>query len=606
MFSSQTSIETKGEEVEEEEEKPTVEPTPIVELDDQTAAATEALKIRGKKMAQSLRPRTSPYKNNADDEDRSGSPDSIAATYTIRDNRTERQTRIKLESLERRLRANEKSRKEIELEVEKWRRLAERNSKRLPELEIELAEATQARDEWMAKSQELEVLITQLTQERDELQKRLDEMEDRVDGFSRKISVLMDVGEEPKDLEGVEKEISNNLEKIGQLEKENMELKDAVQMLSSKLTTNQDNVSTLMNQLESSKIQSSEIHGICRKELEIRQEHEHRINHDVTILNSTVNEQKHELEMLKSEIRCLRSYSQEMSNSNRNNIILLKAAETERRSFLETLVVLLNENIEATENDIKKTIRDLVRAKNSEQTKRLEAEKKAANAEAILLDQAKNQRSALFRARLSEEEYAKAEEKIAELEQELLASDLERKNLEHQISNLDNCVAKVSQLLDVPSTLGGVFDGIFERIEYLLQQEAIHKLVLNENRLISDGIIRSLQGVKKELSGSEKKGLKTLNIVEKLNKDFLTTVTIETLKAADLEKHTMKKKMSEQEQKIRQLEREKKEGERIRSIIAKWEKRQNPKDGVKAFRSTPSIDHVRTKSQTSMSATSQT
>lgn len=157
-----------------------------------------------------------------------------------------------------------------------------------------------------------------------------------------------------------------------------------------------------------------------------------------------------ELEMLKAEIRCLRSYSQEMSQSNKNNIILLKSAETERKSLLETLTVLLNSEEEATENNVKRTIRDLVRERDTEQTKRFEAEKAASNAEGVLLEQAKQQRNALFRARVSEEEYSKSMEKIEELEQELLASDLERKNLEHKIASLENCISKVkSSFLEI-------------------------------------------------------------------------------------------------------------------------------------------------------------
>ncbi|EGT51902.1 hypothetical protein CAEBREN_14766 [Caenorhabditis brenneri] len=410
------------------------------------------------------------------------------------------------------------------------------------------------------------------------------------------------------------------------LEKENEKLKEKLQKLSSSLSMNQNHVSTLMDHLEANKEQSREMHGICRKEIEIRQDHENRINHDVTLLNSTINEQKMELEMLKAEIRCLRSYSQEMSTSNKNNIILLKSAETERKSLLETLTVLLNSDSEPTENNVKRTIRDLVRERNTEQTKRFEAEKAASSAEGVLLEQAKQQRNALFRARVSEEECSKSAEKIEELEQELLASDLERKNLEHRIATLENCISKVSQLLNV--NVGGVFDAIFERIEELIAQESVYRVVVNDNRFISENLLRGLQSVRKDIQVGKSVGvsdgkkqvtsptvaataakiiqdrthtLKTIDKMDKLNKDLLATMTIETLRAADIEKTNLKKRMNEQDARIRQLEREKKEGERIRSIIAKWERRNVPKvEKSSPLRRAPSVEHMRTKSQNSM------
>ncbi|PIC46906.1 hypothetical protein B9Z55_006438 [Caenorhabditis nigoni] len=571
------------------------------------ALVTSTLNIRGNKITQSLRPRTSPLKRNIGDHDLSRedlrSPDSVAATYTIRENRTERQTKVKLESLERRLKANEKARKEIEAEAEKWKDRATKNSRRLPELELELAENVQAKEEWQVKSQEMEIQNKQLVEEMTILQQKLDEIENSQKMFQQKIVSAFDIDKE--DLPKIENDSS----------------------LSSSLTLNQNHVSTLMDHLETNKEQSREIHGICRKEIEIRQDHESRINHDVALLTSTINEQKMELEMLKAEIRCLRSYSQEMSTSNKNNIILLKSAETERKSFLETLSVLLNSDLEPTENNVKRTIRDLVRERNTEQTKRFEAEKAASSAEGVLLEQAKQQRNALFRARVSEEECSKSAEKIEELEQELLASDLERKNLEHKIATLENCISKVSQLLNV--NVGGVFDVIFDRIEELIAQESVYRVVVNDNRFISENLLRGLQSVRKDIqvgkSGGadgrkqptsptivataakiiqERHTLKTMDKMDKLNKDLLATMTLETLRAADIEKTNLKKKMNEQDARIRQLEREKKEGERIRSIIQKWERRNVPKSEKSLLRKAPSVEHLRTKSQTSITGLS--
>lgn len=45
---------------------------------------------------------------------------SESGTYVL-DEKTERQTKVKMDSLERRLRANEKARKEMEEELEKWK-----------------------------------------------------------------------------------------------------------------------------------------------------------------------------------------------------------------------------------------------------------------------------------------------------------------------------------------------------------------------------------------------------------------------------------------------------------------------------------------------------
>uniref|UniRef100_A0A1I7U8L1 Uncharacterized protein n=1 Tax=Caenorhabditis tropicalis TaxID=1561998 RepID=A0A1I7U8L1_9PELO len=602
------------------------------------ALVTSTLNIRGNKIITTLRPRTSPYKRTIGDNEVARedlrSPDSVAATYTIRENRTERQTKVKLESLERRLKANEKARKEIEGEAEKWKDRATRNSKRLPELELELAENIQAKEEWQVKSQELEIQNKQLMEEITRLQEKLDDVESSQKTFHQKMISVFNIDEEEimktednsniGNFDFLEKELTKYQSKCRNLEQENENLKEKLQKMSSSLSMNQNHVSTLMDHLEINKEQSREMHGICRKEIEIRQNHEMRINHDVTLLNSTINEQKMELEMLKAEIRCLRSYSQEMSTSNKNNIILLKSAETERKSFLETLTVLLNSDGEPTENNVKKTIRDLVRERNTEQTKRFEAEKAASSAEGVLLEQAKQQRNALFRARASEEECSKSAEKIEELEQELLASDLERKNLEHKIATFENCITKVSHLLNV--NVGGVFDAIFDRIEELVAQESVYQIVVNDNRFISENLLRGLQSVRKDIQVGKSGGgggevrkqatsptvaataakiiqdrshtLKTIDKMDKLNKDILATMTIETLRAADIEKTNLKKKMNEQDARIRQLEREKKEGERIRGIIAKWEKRNVPK--VEKMRRAPSVEHIRTKSQNSM------
>ncbi|CAP24157.2 Protein CBG02343 [Caenorhabditis briggsae] len=605
------------------------------------ALVTSTLNIRGNKITQSLRPRTSPLNRNIGGHDLSRedlrSPDSVAATYTIRENRTERQTKVKLESLERRLKANEKARKEIEAEAEKWKDRATKNSRRLPELELELAENVQAKEEWQVKSQESEIQNKQLVEELTKLQQKLDDVESSQKTFQQKIVSAFDIDQEDLskmenyssvgNFDFLEKEMLNYKKKCSKLEQENIKLKEKLQQLSSSLTLNQNHVSTLMDHLETNKEQSREIHGICRKEIEIRQDHESRINHDVALLTSTINEQKMELEMLKAEIRCLRSYSQEMSTSNKNNIILLKSAETERKSFLETLSVLLNSDVEPTENNVKRTIRDLVRERNTEQTKRFEAEKAASSAEGVLLEQAKQQRNALFRARVSEEECSKSAEKIEELEQELLASDLERKNLEHKIATLENCISKVSQLLNV--NVGGVFDVIFDRIEELIAQESVYRVVVNDNRFISENLLRGLQSVRKDIqvgkSGGvdgrkqptsptivataakiiqERHTLKTMDKMDKLNKDLLATMTLETLRAADIEKTNLKKKMNEQDARIRQLEREKKEGERIRSIIQKWERRNVPKSEKSLLRKAPSVEHLRTKSQTSITGLS--
>ncbi|CAI2337676.1 unnamed protein product [Caenorhabditis sp. 36 PRJEB53466] len=568
------------------------------------ALVTSTLNIRGNKITTAFRPRTSPYKRTLGDSEVTReelrSPDSVAATYTIRENRSERQTKVKLESLERRLKANEKARKEMEAEAEKWKDRAQKNSRRLPELELELAEIGQTNEEWKAKSQELEIQNRQLAEELEKMQKKLEDSEGSLKEFQRKmIPILkMDVEEVTEsgegarvDLGALEKEIMRYQAKCASLEQENSNLREKLEELSSSLSLNQNHVSTLMDHLETNKAQSREMHGICRKELEIRQDHENRINHDVALLNSTINEQRMELEMLKAENRCLKSFSQEMTTSNKNNIILLKSAETERRSLLETLTVLLNSEEEPTENNVKRIIR---------------------------------QRPST--ARLSEEEYSKAAEKIDELEQELLASDLERKNLEHRIDVFDKCIGKISHLLNV--NVGGVFDAIFDRIEELVAQESVYRVVVNENRLVSENILRGLQSVRKELivaKGDGKKGsgspanavvttaakiiqerthtLKTIDKMDKLNKDLLATMTIETLRAADIEKSNLKKKMSEQDAKIRQLERDKKEGERIRSIIAKWERRNVPKT-EKTMKKTPSMEHIRTKSQTSITGLS--
>lgn len=63
--------------------------------------------------------------------------------------------------------------------------------------------------------------------------------------------------------------------------------------------------------------------------------------------------------------------------------------------------------------------------------------------------------------------------------------------------------------------------------------------------------------------------------------------------------------MNEQDARIRQLEREKKEGERIRSIIAKWEKRNIPKtEKSSPMKKVPPIENFRAKSQTSITGLS--
>ncbi|CAL2033461.1 unnamed protein product [Caenorhabditis brenneri] len=163
------------------------------------ALVTSTLNIRGNKFITTLRPRTSPYKRNIDQElsrDDLRSPDSVAATYTIRENRSERQTKVELESLERRLKANEKARKEIEAEAEKWKDRATKNSKRLPELELELAENIQSKEEWQVKSQEMEVQNKMLMEEITSLQEKLEEAENSQKIFQQKIVSVFNIDEE--------------------------------------------------------------------------------------------------------------------------------------------------------------------------------------------------------------------------------------------------------------------------------------------------------------------------------------------------------------------------------------------------------------------------
>uniref|UniRef100_A0A8R1ERE5 Uncharacterized protein n=1 Tax=Caenorhabditis japonica TaxID=281687 RepID=A0A8R1ERE5_CAEJA len=142
----------------------------------------------------------------------------------------------------------------------------------------------------------------------------------------------------------------------------------------------------------------------------------------------------------------------------------------------------------------------------------------------------------------------------------------------------------VSSLLNVNT--GTIFDPIFDRIEELVAQESVYRVVVNENRLISENIIRGLQSVRKDIKGFGSEGKKS----GPANAAVATAAKI------------ISKRMNEQEAKIRQLEREKKEGERIRSIIAKWERRNVPKSEKAAHSPSkaPSMEHVRTKSQTSM------
>lgn len=185
---------------------------------------------------------------------------------------------MKLESLERRLKANEKARKEIEAEAEKWKERAVKNSKRLPDLELELAEITQAKEEWKAKSQEVEVENRQLVQELKEVQKKLEEAENSMKEFHRKMVPIFNLNsnqntedDDPEDglplvdLGELEQEIMKYQSKCLLLEQENSGLKEQLQQLSSTLSLNQNHVSTLMNHLETNKEHNREINGICRR-----------------------------------------------------------------------------------------------------------------------------------------------------------------------------------------------------------------------------------------------------------------------------------------------------------------------------------------------------
>uniref|UniRef100_A0A8R1ER11 Uncharacterized protein n=1 Tax=Caenorhabditis japonica TaxID=281687 RepID=A0A8R1ER11_CAEJA len=65
----------------------------------------------------------------------------------------------------------------------------------------------------------------------------------------------------------------------------------------------------------------------------------------------------------------------------------------------------------------------------------------------------------------------------------------------------------VSSLLNVNT--GTIFDPIFDRIEELVAQESVYRVVVNENRLISENIIRGLQSVRKDIKGFGSEGKKS-------------------------------------------------------------------------------------------------
>ena len=103
-------------------------------------------------------------------------------------------------------------------------------------------------------------------------------------------------------------------------------------------------------------------------------------------------------ELVRAEIRCVKSRNHELEQSSKNLTVLMRSADSERKAFLETLSTVLGQD-DMDENGIKKSVRALMSQLEAMKTEKLEQEKETKLKEAGLLNQAKQLRNALFRAR---------------------------------------------------------------------------------------------------------------------------------------------------------------------------------------------------------------
>ena len=104
------------------------------------------------------------------------------------------------------------------------------------------------------------------------------------------------------------------------------------------------------------------------------------------------------LEMLRAELRCVKSKNHELEQSSKSLTVLMRSADSGRKAFLETLAALLGKE-EADEQEIKRSIRGLITELEGIKSLQVKQEEDAKNKEEGLLNQAKQLRNALFRAR---------------------------------------------------------------------------------------------------------------------------------------------------------------------------------------------------------------
>lgn len=292
----------------------------------------------------------------------------------------------------------------------------QKSEKNLPELNAKLMELTkqvtdaeEAKDEQEARFRVHEEEKTQSQEKADSTERRLEEMCCHI------ASLLVEDQEELEVMrhspEDVFAKIKELLERWKLLEEENNLLLEQIRKGEERLEKATRQLEKVGNEVQQLKKQDVERRGEQLQELHITNEVSTELKQNIQRMESSTSQHLLEmgrsplllllrkgLEMLRAELRCSKSRNHELEQSTRNLTVLLRSTESEKKALLETLAALLGKE-EADELEIKRAIRTMLAELEAIKTEKMKQETEAKSREDGLLNQAKQLRSALFRAR---------------------------------------------------------------------------------------------------------------------------------------------------------------------------------------------------------------
>ncbi|CAI4229632.1 unnamed protein product [Auanema sp. JU1783] len=336
------------------------------------------------------------------------------------------------------------------------------------------------------------------------------------------------------------------------VEKQLQGAQENLQETHSQLIKSQEHVAKLLQQVDFATKSNLERLDIQKEELEIETETVSHMRINLKKMEEEAAERTKNLETMTAELRWLKKQKLDFEMNERSNRILLKSLETERKSLIETLSLLLGYEMAVDEAEIKKKIRQLQKELENNKTVQIKLERDYQMIEEQLLDQAKQQRNALYRARTAEEEHCILEEKVESLLHEIKASELEIKEKEGKIEQFQAMFRKINSTIGLQTENGP--KELIDRIEDL----AIYESLLQKTRP-NPTTLHKLASTTKPNVHSVAHAFCSKSPWERWDQRLFTAVTLESIKAADNEKLLLRKRLNEREKKIRELEKERKE-----------------------------------------------